>query len=93
MISEGTDIPRLTVAVYFSLRRYSTSWLWQCLGRVIRATDDPREIIASFYVPGDESFRNWITNVEQQVQEGLEERDRRERADAERVLKNLRSFR
>lgn len=87
MIAEGTDIPRLTVAVYLSKRRYSHSWLWQCLGRIIRATDDKHSIVASFYAPGDDSFRDWITNVQQQVQQGLDERDKRERADAERVLK------
>lgn len=88
MIAEGVDIPRLRVAVYLSTRRFSSSWLWQCMGRIIRTNgaDDDGSMLSHFFIPGDKDLIDWVAGVEKQVAEVLEERDTAERDTAERVM-------
>lgn len=88
MIAEGVDIPRLRVAVYLSTRRFSRSWLWQCVGRIIRTNgnDDDGSLLSHCFIPGDKELTDWVAGVEKQVTEVLEERDKVERAQAERIM-------
>jgi superfamily II DNA or RNA helicase len=76
MVSEGVDIPRLVVAAYATAKR-TDLFFRQAVGRVVRRRpQDPPDLVASVFLPADETLKACAERVEvelrQQVSDELD---------------------
>jgi superfamily II DNA or RNA helicase len=71
MISEGVDIPRLTVLVYATCRR-TELFFRQAVGRVVRArATDPERLLASVFIPADQKLTALAKRIEEEIRHEL----------------------
>jgi superfamily II DNA or RNA helicase len=75
MVSEGVDVPRLTVAVYATVKR-TDLFFRQAVGRIIRSRgQDPADALATVFMPADPTLKQLAERVEvelrQQVSDDL----------------------
>lgn len=71
MISEGVDIPRLTVLVYATCRR-TELFFRQAVGRVVRArAADPEGLLASVFIPADQKLTALAKRIEEEIRHEL----------------------
>ena len=75
MVSEGVDIDRLRTLVYATDYR-TELYFRQAVGRVVRMTDGITNQPAYVFIPDDKQLREWATNIENEVNQILRERER-----------------
>jgi hypothetical protein len=64
MVSEGVDVPRLVLAVYATVKR-TDLFFRQAVGRVVRRrADDPDDLVATVFLPGDPTLKGCAERVE-----------------------------
>ncbi|MEY2517678.1 MAG: hypothetical protein QOJ89_5036, partial [bacterium] len=69
MVSEGVDIPRLVVAVYATVRR-TDLFFRQAVGRIVRRRpDDPDDLVATVFLPGDPTLKGCAERVEVELRQ------------------------
>jgi superfamily II DNA or RNA helicase len=69
MVSEGVDVPRLIVAVYATVKR-TDLFFRQAVGRVVRRrAHDPDDLVASVFLPGDETLKACAERVEVELRQ------------------------
>ena len=69
MVSEGVDVPRLIVAVYATVKR-TDLFFRQAVGRVVRRRNqDPDDLVATVFLPGDETLKACAERVEVELRQ------------------------
>jgi superfamily II DNA or RNA helicase len=64
MVSEGVDVPRLTVAAYATVKR-TDLFFRQAVGRVVRRRpQDPDDLVATVFLPADPALTGCAERVE-----------------------------
>jgi superfamily II DNA or RNA helicase len=80
MISEGVDIPRLSVGVY-GTRTRTEMFFRQLVGRFVRMRGPDDETTATLLIPSIQPLLEYAQTIEQAVLRALAERDEKIRAD------------
>ncbi|MEJ7798498.1 MAG: DEAD/DEAH box helicase family protein [Solirubrobacteraceae bacterium] len=69
MVSEGVDVPRLVLAVYATVKR-TDLFFRQAVGRVVRRrADDPDDLVATVFMPGDPTLKACAERVEVELRQ------------------------
>ena len=69
MVSEGVDVPRLIVAAYATVKR-TDLFFRQAVGRVVRRrAHDPDDLVATVFLPGDETLKACAERVEVELRQ------------------------
>ncbi len=69
MVSEGVDVPRLTVAAYATVRR-TDLFFRQAVGRIVRRrSEDPSDLVATVFLPADPTLKGCAERVELQLRQ------------------------
>ena len=82
MVSEGVDIPRLSVCVY-ATRKRTELFFRQVVGRIVRCqgVDDSKR--ATMFIPSVEPLVRFASEIERTTRMALEAKEAREQADRE----------
>jgi superfamily II DNA or RNA helicase len=73
MVSEGVDVPRLVLAVYATVKR-TDLFFRQAVGRVVRRrADDPDDLVATVFLPGDPTLKGCAERVEVELRQQVGE--------------------
>lgn len=71
MVSEGVDVPRLVLAAYATVKR-TDLFFRQAVGRVVRRrAQDPDDLVATVFLPGDPTLRGCAERVEVELRQQL----------------------
>ncbi|MGZ6563149.1 MAG: DEAD/DEAH box helicase [Solirubrobacteraceae bacterium] len=69
MVSEGVDVPRLTVAVYATVKR-TDLFFRQAVGRIIRCrSQDPADALATVFMPADPTLKQLAERIEVELRQ------------------------
>jgi superfamily II DNA or RNA helicase len=69
MVSEGVDVPRLVLAVYATVKR-TDLFFRQAVGRIVRRrADDPDDLVATVFLPGDPTLTGCAERVEVELRQ------------------------
>jgi hypothetical protein len=69
MVSEGVDVPRLTIAVYATVKR-TDLFFRQAVGRIIRCrAQDPADALATVFMPADPTLKQLAERVEVELRQ------------------------
>jgi len=69
MVSEGVDVPRLVLAAYATVKR-TDLFFRQAVGRVVRRrTRDPDDLVATVFLPADETLKGCAERVEVELRQ------------------------
>jgi superfamily II DNA or RNA helicase len=69
MVSEGVDVPRLIVAAYATVKR-TDLFFRQAVGRIVRRRgQDPDDLVATVFLPGDETLKACAERVEVELRQ------------------------
>ena len=80
MVSEGVDIPRLSVGVY-ATNTLTDLFFRQAVGRLVRATAGPGVQRAYMFIPDDPKLRSFAFGIAEQRRHSLRKPDAREDAE------------
>lgn len=73
MVSEGVDVPRLTVAAYATVKR-TDLFFRQAVGRIVRRRPrDPDDLVAQVFLPADETLTAAAERVEAELRRPTED--------------------
>jgi superfamily II DNA or RNA helicase len=72
MVSEGVDIPRLTVGVY-ATNVAAELFFRQVVGRFVRTRPADEEIVASLFIPSVQPLLGYAAEIERMIPKALEE--------------------
>lgn len=73
MVSEGVDVPRLVIAAYATVKR-TDLFFRQAVGRVVRRrADDPADLVATVFLPGDPTLTGCAERVEVELRQQVAE--------------------
>lgn len=69
MVSEGVDVPRLTIAGYATVKR-TDLFFRQAVGRIVRRrAEDPDDLVATVFLPADQTLTACAERVEVQLRQ------------------------
>lgn len=91
MVSEGVDIPRLTVGVY-ATNVAAELFFRQVVGRFVRTRPGDDEIVASLFIPSVQPLLGYAAAIERMIPKALQEaidRAERQRKDSVQLEINL----
>jgi superfamily II DNA or RNA helicase len=83
MVSEGVDIPRLSVGVY-ATNTATDLFFRQAVGRLVRATPAAKRQHAYMFIPDDARLRNFALGIAEQRRHSLRKPDAKDDGEFER---------
>lgn len=83
MVSEGVDIPRLKVGVY-ATNTATDLFFRQAVGRLVRASDSPRQQRAYMFIPDDARLRAFAFGIATQRRHSLRKPDSKDELEIQR---------